>query len=449
MTPRREGTALALALVLGKLAVGAWVLRQGFSHVSDDDFARTVIAQRFAHAPALDPSGTSWLPAPFWITGTAMMVAGRTMGVARAVAAALGAASVAAPYAAMRAAGVGRGAALAAAAIAMALPWNAWLGVAAVPEAWFGALVAAAAVAMPLPRARPWAAAALLVASLSRYEAWPACAVMAGPCAWSAARSAVAARSGDGLAGRAIVRDAACALVAAAGPLAWMAWNAHAHGDALHFVARVTTFRQAVGAADVPLAEKLLGYPRALLRETPEAALLAAASVAGLASPAWRARWRWPAAVVAAVVAFLVWGDVRDGAPTHHPARALAATWWVLVAMGVDGLVEAARRVADASRRTAAWTTWTKAAAAIAGAAWTLTLPARWADSPGRGEAERREQIARGVDMRARGVQAARITPCAFEHFALLAAWGAPERATVEPRTGEPVGPECPRVEER
>jgi hypothetical protein len=447
VTPRREGIALALALVLGKLAVGAWVLHQGFSHVSDDDFARTVIAQRFAHAPALDPSGTSWLPVPFWVTGVAMMAAGRTIGVARAVAAALAAASVAAPYAAMRAAGVARLPALAAAGIAMALPWNAWLGVAAVPEGWFGALVAAAAVAMPLPRARPWAAAALLAASLSRYEAWPACAAMAGLCAWSAARSARAARTGDAAARADARRDVACALVAAAGPVAWMAWNAHAHADALHFVARVTTFRQSVGAADVPLTNKLLGYPRALLRETPEVAVLGAASLVGLASPAWRARWRWPAVVVAAVLAFLVWGDVRDGAPTHHPARALAATWWVLVAMGVDALAGAAQRVTGASPRAAAWV---GGAAAVACAAWAVTLPARWADAPGRGEAERREeQIARGVDMRARDVQAARITPCAFEHFAVLAAWGAPERATVEPRTGRPVGPDCPQVEER
>lgn len=442
MTARRE-RAVALVLVLGKLAVGAWALHQGFSHVSDDDYARTVIAQRFAHAPALDPSGTSWLPAPFWLTGAAMAAAGRTMGVARAVAVALGAASVLAPYEAIRAAGVARWTAAAATAIAMALPWNAWLGVAAVPEGWFGALVAAAIIATPVERARPWAAAALLVASLSRYEAWPACAAAAALWAWSAARRRGA---GGGASRDGVRRDVACAVVAAAGPLAWMAWNAHAHGDALHFVARVTTFRHTIGAADVPLADKLLGYPRALLAETPEAAVLGAASVAGLGSPAWRARWRWPAAIVLTMVAFLVWGDVHDGAPTHHPARALTPTWWVLVAMGVDALAVVAERMTGASRRARAWAA---GGAALACIAWCASLPARWADAPGRGDAERRDaQIARGLGMRARDVLAARITPCAFEHFALLAAWGAPERATVEARTGEPVGPECPRVEE-
>ena len=57
--------------------------------------------------------------------------------------------------------------------------------------------------------------------------------------------------------------------------------------------------------------------------------------------------------------------------------------------------------------------------------------------------------IARGLDLRARDVPHVEVTPCAFEHFALLAAWGAPERATVSPRTGQPVTSACPRVVER
>jgi hypothetical protein len=71
-------------------------------------------------------------------------------------------------------------------------------------------------------------------------------------------------------------------------------------------------------------------------------------------------------------------------------------------------------------------------------------------DAPGETDAERRDaQIARGLEMRGRNVGAVEITPCAFEHFALLAAWGAPERATIRARTGAPVTGDCPRVEER
>ncbi len=447
MSPGRERALDALVLMVAKAAVGAWVLRQGFTHVSDDDYARTVIAEQMAHAPRLDPSGTSWLPLPFWLEGAVMMGAGRTLGVARAVAVVLGAVSVAAPYLAMRTVGVRRGAAIAATAVAMALPWNAWLGVATVPEGWFGPLVAAAVIVMGHddeagggPVAWGWAAGALLAASLSRYEAWPACAVMAGLCVWRAVR-------GDAQERRAA---AACAVVAVAGPVAWMAWNAHAHGSALHFVARVSTFRQAMGAADVPLGEKLLAYPRALVAETPEVAVLGAFGLVALAGlgPAslratFRTRWRGAAGAALAIVAFLVWGDVHDGAPTHHPARALASVWWVLVGMGVDAVVTLGSAL-SASRRAVVAT-----AAALTGLAWCASLPARWADAPGESDAERREvPIARGRELRSRGVGHVEVTPCAFEHFALLAAWGAPERATVLPRTGAPVTAACPLVVE-
>jgi hypothetical protein len=433
----KQLTLDALALILAKAALGALVLRLGFSHVSDDDYARTVIAEQLVHAPRLDPSATSWLPAPFWLEGAAMMVAGRTPGMARAVAVTLGAASVAAPYLAMRAVGVRRAAAIVATAIAMAVPWNAWLGVATVPEGWFGALLAGAVLAMGdegARGARPWAAGALLVASLSRYEAWPACALMAALAGWRALRGEPAGRR----------REIACALVAAAGPIAWMAWNAHAHGSPLHFVARVTTFRQTIGAASIPLGEKLLAYPRALVVETPEVALLGAVGVAGLASAPLRARWGWAAATALAILVFLVWGDVHDGAPTHHPARALAAIWWLLVGMGVDTAMTFGAAL-TARRRSIA-----VGAAALAGLAWCAWLPSRWADAPGTSEAERRDgPIARGLDLRARAVDHVEITPCAFEHFALLAAWGSPERATVLPRTGAPVTADCPRVDER
>jgi hypothetical protein len=422
-------TADALALAAAKLALGAWVLHAGFTHVSDDDYARTVIAEQFAHAPRLDPSGTSWLPAPFWIEGLAMMVLGRSMAAARAVAMGLGAASVAAPYVAMRIAGMKRAAAIAATAVAMTLPWNLWLGVATVPEGWVGALVAAAALAMPVERARPWAAAALLVAALSRYEAWPACAVMAVCCVLHAARGGATGRR---------FTELTCAFVAVAGPVAWMLWNARAHGSALHFVARVTNFRRAIGAADVPLADKLLDYPAALASEAAVAALLGAIGVAGLLRPELRRRHAWSLATAAVMFAFLVWGDLQDGAPTHHAARALVAIWWIFVAAGADTLASLFAR----ERRALAYATGGLLAATTA-----ATLLVHPSVPPGTSDADAREaQIARGLDLRARHVLRADVTPCAFEHFAMLAAWGAPERATIAPRTGAPVTAECPTV---
>jgi hypothetical protein len=408
-------------------------MRQGFTHVSDDDYARTVIAEQFAHAPRLDPSGTSWLPAPFWVEGAAMMLAGRSLGVARAVAVVLGTASVAVPYAGMRSAGVSRPVAAVGVGVAMFLPWNAWLGVATVPDGWVGALVAGSVMAMGGARPRWWAGAGLVVGSLSRYEVWPACAVLAGLCLWRAARC------------RDRSRNVPWAMVVAAGPIAWMAWNAHAHGSALHFLSRVAAFRHAVGAADIPTIDKVFGYPRALVQDTPEAVALGLVGAVGMMMDApMRARWRWPATVVLSIVMFLIWGDMHDGAPTHHPARALGAVWWILVGMGVDAIAAGERRAGRPWRTVAAWST---GAAALL---WLTWLPSRWSASPGRGDSERRDaQIARGLDLRGRGVLAASIRPCSFEHFALIAAWGRPEGAEVAARTGEAPTSECPRVVER
>jgi hypothetical protein len=62
-------------------------------------------------------------------------------------------------------------------------------------------------------------------------------------------------------------------------------------------------------------------------------------------------------------------------------------------------------------------------------------------------EPERRDvQIARGLELRAQQPAAADITPCQFEHFALIAAWGEPQRALVHPRTQKPVTIDCPLV---
>ena len=203
----------------------------------------------------------------------------------------------------------------------------------------------------------------------------------------------------------------------------------------------MSTFRRAIGAAQAPWLDKLLGYPRALLLETPEAAVLGACGGwALLRDDELRNRWRWAAASALAILMFLVAGDLGDGAPTHHPARALGPVWWIFAAMGVDTL-----RVATCgSGRTVRAG---RAAAVAVATAWLVSLPSRWAAAPGLSEPERRDaQIARGLELRALGAPAAEITPCQFEHFALIAAWGEPERARVHPRTQQPVTADCPLV---
>jgi hypothetical protein len=428
----RDGAAL-FGLCAWKALLAAWLVHIGFSHVSDDDYARTVIAEQLVHAPRLDPSGTSWLPFPFWITGAAMALFGRSIGVARAVAIALGVVATAAPWTVLRRMGVARWAAVLACVLAMATPWNVWLGAAAVPEAFVGALVAAGALACSAdasPGVRAWGAAALLVASLSRYEAWPACAVLAVVCAR------------DALRGRRVAMLAVA--LAVLGPAMWMAWNFQAHGSATHFLARVSAYRRAVGAAEIPLEGKLLGYPLALATSAPHLLALAALGAAGLAEPAFRARWAGPLLALSALVGFLVVGDVRDGAPTHHAERALAAAFWLLAAFGADGAHAVVRRFAWARSRREMFIVGGAAAFAVT---WLASVPLSWGEYPGAGAEEVRDtQIARGVALREHGANALDVTPCAYEHFALLAAFGAPERATVETATHAPVTDVCPAV---
>ncbi|XXT17793.1 hypothetical protein WME94_46925 [Sorangium sp. So ce429] len=362
-------------VVLAKAAVSALVLALGFRAVSDDDFARVVLAQAWAHAPRLDPTGTSWLPAPFWLNGGLFCVLGRifapTLEVARAVAFALGLASAALVYVSARWITGDRRAALAGALLAGAFPWSACLGVATVPELPTAALSLFAVASLVTPPAGPappagralLGAFALVIATLSRYEPWPLAVVFA------AMALLAAARLGQGRAAQA--KLALAALVALAGPAAWVAWNRAAHGDALHFLARVASYRNAVSPGGDGTLLRLFAYPAAMVREEPELFL----SPVALALIAWRARrgaarqamraarpfppllraarpYALPGAVAVLQIAALSLALVRDGAPTHHPERATLLAL-LLLALAVGDLSARAFRGASSGARRA------------------------------------------------------------------------------------------------
>jgi hypothetical protein len=428
-----------LAFVAGtKALIGAYVVARGVRYVSDDDFARVVIAEQFAHAPSLDPSGTSWLPLPFWMYGAVMAALGRNLDVARGVAFVLGVAGATIVFAALRTAGVPRAAAWIGTVVAMVSPWNAWLGVCTVPEAPTAALIVVGALAAARgasPRARIAGAVALLCAALSRYEAWPACAVFAGFAAFDARAPSAERRSALFAAGLAVL-----------GPLAWMAWNAGTHGDALHFLARVAAYKRAhPSAGETTVAERLLVYPLALGRAAPGIVAVAAAAAWGArGDAAIRARYGRAFAVAAAVLAFLECGEIADGAPTHHPERALVALVALLAAFGADaGLVALGRarptHVPEAKLRLAALLV----VPALAAAHLVASAEAGPAANP---DERREEPIARGRALRAEHAPALVVRPCAYEHFAFIAAFGAPELVTVETGPQRCAG-ECPCVE--
>ncbi len=130
-------------------------------------------------------------------------------------------------------------------------------------------------------------------------------------------------------------------MLALAGPLSWMVWNRVAHGDALHFLARVAAYRQALGATD-GAAGRLWAYPVAMVREEPEvmALLLGGMVVCGVRR---LERFARPAALLAAQIAALSLAMIKDGAPTHHPERAVLAALLVSATAGGALFVEALR----------------------------------------------------------------------------------------------------------
>jgi hypothetical protein len=307
-----------LAVVALRAAVTAIVVATGFHAVSDDDFARVVIAQGFAFTPALDPSGTSWLPFPFWLTGSVMTLLGTSIAVARALSWATSLASAALVYVAGRWVGWKRNPAVLGAALAAVLPHAVWLGAATVPEGYSATLcLLAIASHSGLHEKRRWLGVlAITCAALSRYEAWPVATLLAAFGAYDAF----------------VQRDlrwlgpAACALF---GPLWWLAHGVVRHDDALFFLRRVADYRRALGRSPVDVLHALFDYPKVLLRAEPE---LTAALLIALVPARARRCLQGSARLVlggAVVLVFLVLGDLGDGAPTHHPERPLLVVWLI------------------------------------------------------------------------------------------------------------------------
>lgn len=421
----RGGRDMA-AIALLKAAASALVLAGGFRAVSDDDFARVVIAEQWAHAPRLDPSGTSWLPAPFWVTGAALLGLGRSLVVARAVALLLGVGAALVVYVAARWITADRAAALAGAALAAVFPWSARLGAATVPELPAAALtlLAMASLVPPLeedPRAarRPlWGALALLFATLSRYEGWPVAAAFALICL-------------AGAKGRGRAASLSAGLIALAGPLAWIGWNRIAHGDPWHFVARVAAYRKALGGAEPGGLARLTAYPAAMFREEPElfAVLLLALIACAIArTPGYRDRLRrfaWPAALTLLQIAALSFAMVKDGAPTHHPERAVLVAF-LLAAVAAGDLAVSFARAASARGRMLGGI----GAVIIAGLIAALIRPRL----PREGFAQRDDEVAIGRAAGAMMPVGARalVEVVDYGHLAVVAAIGRPEDAVLD-----------------
>ncbi len=355
---RASHARLVAALSALRLGVSALTLALGFRAVSDDDFARVVIAQDFAHSPKLDPSGTSWLPLPFWIDGGVMIAFGRSLAVAVAVALASGIVSTALTYVAGLWLTRDRASAFVGAAIATVMPWSARLGVSTVPELWTASLTLLGAAAVSTATTDPrrtrrmvLGALALFAATLSRYEPWFVALGFAGLTLVDAARSRERAATKR-------LGELACAGAALAGAALWVGWNEIAHGSPLHFLDRVSAYRDAIDHG--ALSSRVGGYLFALARAEPELLAIAAATLGSLFTDRPYARailapFARPALLSALLLATLTASSIRGGAPTHHPERALFVLFLLLALALGHAIVALARSPERApSRRTVA-----------------------------------------------------------------------------------------------
>ncbi len=427
---RARVLTLVAGVALGRLALASAAWGFGFRAVSDDDFARVTIAQRFVAAPHLDPTGTSWLPLPFWLLGGAMKLVGTSLAAARGVSMAEAALATAwLAFVALRA-GLSRGRVLAACLFASAMPWGMQLTLATVPEAPAAALAAAAAISLASASSplRVLGALSLLASVLSRYDAWP----LAFAFAALSARDAVRARGRD----RALL--ALAGALALAGPLAWSLWEWAKYGDPLRYFGLVRSYRRALGQGP-SLRERVLGYPRGMFDELREVLFLGAGAlvtwIATRRRLVARAELAWvrPLSLAALQLLVLIAGDVRDGAPTHHPERALLGPATVVVFASIDAI---GARLSRLRRRTAASLVASLALAMAIWVAQQLRHSLRfYADVP------RTREIAAGEELRAKVPRCERVLVDTrdlsggvrdYGYYAVMAAFGRPRSVEID-----------------
>jgi hypothetical protein len=317
-------------------------------------------------------------------------------------------------------------------------PWDAFTAAACVPEAACAHAVAIASLDLCARRATRTGAVALLLATLSRYEPWALAVVYAS--------LLTATAEPIGVVGQRAYRKA-LALLPLVGPILWLAWNAYAHHNALHFFTLVSNFRRLHDPTTLTIRAKLLVYPASLWRGYGEWFVLFAFGI-GLVRVAPKAMRQVGLAMIGctALAGYLVAGSLSDGAPTHHAERALLplfAASTVTVAAAASYASPQLRALRSGIKA------WGVAALAFALAYWVGAALPRLRELPGTSEYDNRShQLTAGAQAATtwKGEQYT-LTPCAYEHFAWIAAFGRPESVSIVKQAATntiPSSPACP-----
>ncbi len=175
--PARRALFVLALLLLARLFQHALLYRAGFQSLTADEFARVVLAARWAAQPHLVWQGV-WLPFHLYLVGGALWLAPNLLWVPRALAMAAGALSLLLMYALTLALFNKQRLALLSAALLALNPVHLWLSSTPLTEIFHTTLVLAgmaAFVRFQRGAARRWlflAAAALALANGFRFEAW-------------------------------------------------------------------------------------------------------------------------------------------------------------------------------------------------------------------------------------------------------------------------------------
>jgi hypothetical protein len=202
----------------------------------------------------------------------------------------------------------------------------------------------------------------------------------------------------------------------------WMLHGALAHGSAVFFFERVSSYRRALGDAE-PKLISLFAYPRALFRAEPELVFAALFAHATHSDRARVAHFAKPAALPAAIFLFLVAGRLLGGGPTHHDERPLLPIFWFLAMFVAWGIFDSPR-LAPALKASRSST-----AGLVLGIA-TIGLLLRFMRTP-EAFARRTAELAIGDEAKRRLGPGDRLLVETGDYgfFAVIAAFGAPERA--------------------